>query len=212
MLSPGPWVQNANCVRRNERDVHAGITAEDTEKHLSVVEQVNNVTWLFRSWELPLYATAQPSPCQGGGITTLVCSGLNGGVPCWDCTLKTTVLDSLVRDLRPAHRREGEEVIRSAAVGGGLTIPGTQEPSVPHARRSAARWVLVQTEEGLPWWLSSKEPAQQCRRRRFDSWVGKRPWRRKWQPTPVFLPGKSHGQRNLVGYSLWGRTESDTTE
>ena len=37
-------------------------------------------------------------------------------------------------------------------------------------------------------------------------------WRRKWQPTPVFLPGKSHGGRNLVGCSLWGREESDTTE
>ena len=38
------------------------------------------------------------------------------------------------------------------------------------------------------------------------------PWRRKWQPTPVFLPGKSHGQRSLAGYSPWGRKESDTTE
>ena len=37
-------------------------------------------------------------------------------------------------------------------------------------------------------------------------------WRRKWQPTPVFLPGKSHGQRSLVGCSPWGRKESDTTE
>ena len=35
-------------------------------------------------------------------------------------------------------------------------------------------------------------------------------WRRKWQPTPVFLPGESHGQRNLAGYSLWGHKESDT--
>ena len=34
---------------------------------------------------------------------------------------------------------------------------------------------------------------------RFDPWVGKIPWRKKWQPTPVFLPGKSHGQRSLVG-------------
>ena len=50
---------------------------------------------------------------------------------------------------------------------------------------------------GLPWWLSGKEAACQCRRRRFDSWVRKIPWRRKWQPTPVFLPGKSHGQRSL---------------
>ena len=37
-------------------------------------------------------------------------------------------------------------------------------------------------------------------------------WRRKWQPTPVFLPGESHGQGSLVGCSPWGRTESDTTE
>ena len=38
------------------------------------------------------------------------------------------------------------------------------------------------------------------------------PWRRKWQPTPVFLPGESHGRRSLGGYSQWGRKESDTTE
>ena len=37
-------------------------------------------------------------------------------------------------------------------------------------------------------------------------------WRRQWQPTPVLLPGKSHGRRSLVGFSLWGREESDTTE
>ena len=46
----------------------------------------------------------------------------------------------------------------------------------------------------------------------FDSWVGKIFWRRKWQPTPVFLPGKFLGQRSLVGYSTWGHKESDTTE
>ena len=46
----------------------------------------------------------------------------------------------------------------------------------------------------------------------FDPWVGKIPWRRKWQPTPVFLPEKSHGWRSLVGYSPWGHKESDTTE
>ena len=43
-------------------------------------------------------------------------------------------------------------------------------------------------------------------------WVGKTPWRREWQPTPVFLPGEFQGQRNLVGCSPWGRKESDTTE
>ena len=46
----------------------------------------------------------------------------------------------------------------------------------------------------------------------FHPWVGKIPWRRKWQPTPVLLPGKSHGRRSLVGYSPRGRKESDTTE
>ena len=42
--------------------------------------------------------------------------------------------------------------------------------------------------------------------------LGRSPWRRKWQPTPVFLPGEFHRQRGLVGYSPWGRKESDTTE
>ena len=54
----------------------------------------------------------------------------------------------------------------------------------------------------LPWWLSSKDStnAYQCRRCRFSIWVGKIHWRRKWQATPVFLPGESHGQRILVGH------------
>ena len=46
----------------------------------------------------------------------------------------------------------------------------------------------------------------------FDPWVGKNPWSQKWQPTSVFLPGESHGQKSLVGYSPWGLKESDTTE
>ena len=46
----------------------------------------------------------------------------------------------------------------------------------------------------------------------MDPRVGKIPRRREWHPAPVFLPGKSHGQRSLAGYSPWGRTESDTTE
>ena len=57
-----------------------------------------------------------------------------------------------------------------------------------------------------------KESACQCKRRGFDPWVRKLPWRRKWQPPPIFLPGKSHGWRSLVGYSPWSREELDTTE
>ena len=45
-----------------------------------------------------------------------------------------------------------------------------------------------------------------------ETWVRKIRWRRKWQSTPVLLPGKFHGQRSLVGYSSWGRKKSDTTE
>ena len=52
----------------------------------------------------------------------------------------------------------------------------------------------------------------QCGRPRFDPWAGKIPWRRKWQATPVFLPGKCHGPWSLVGYHPWGCKESDTTE
>ena len=61
-------------------------------------------------------------------------------------------------------------------------------------------------------WLSGKESACQCRRHRFDPWIGKILGRRKWQPTPVFLPGESQGQRSLEGYSPRGCKEMATTE
>ena len=67
--------------------------------------------------------------------------------------------------------------------------------------------------KGFPGGASAKEPACQCRihkRHRFNPWVGKLPWRRAWHPTPVPLPGKSHGQRSLVGYSPQGHKELDT--
>ena len=53
---------------------------------------------------------------------------------------------------------------------------------------------------------------QETQRCGFNPWVRKIPWRRKLQPTPVFLPGESHGQRSLAGYSRWGHKESDMTE
>ena len=63
--------------------------------------------------------------------------------------------------------------------------------------------------------FSGKESAYQCKRHkgcRFDPWVGKIPWRRAWQLTPVFLPRESHGQRSLVGYSPLDHKQSDMTE
>ena len=68
-------------------------------------------------------------------------------------------------------------------------------------------WQVSKLSLGLSRWLSGKESTCQCTRR-----VGKIPWRRKWHPTPVFLPGEFHGQRSLAGYSPWSCKESDTTE
>ena len=68
---------------------------------------------------------------------------------------------------------------------------------------------------GFPGGTSDEEPTCQCRRwkrRGFDPWIGKIPWRKAWQPTPVFLPGESHGQRSLVGATVHRVTESDMTE
>ena len=54
---------------------------------------------------------------------------------------------------------------------------------------------------GLPWWLRQWRIHLQCGRPGFNPWLEKIPWRKKWQPTPVFSPGESHGQRSLAGYS-----------
>ena len=82
-----------------------------------------------------------------------------------------------------------------------------------------AQIVIRADKTGFPGGSVLKESACQCRRlgfshRRceFDLWVRKIPWRRKWQPAPVFLVGRSHGQRKLVAYSPWGLKESDMTE
>ena len=68
---------------------------------------------------------------------------------------------------------------------------------------------------GFPGGASGKEPTCQCRkykRHGFDPWVRKIPWRRVWQPNPVCLPGESHEQRRLAGYSPRAHKESDMTD
>ena len=60
--------------------------------------------------------------------------------------------------------------------------------------------------------MEREESTCRCRRPGFHPWVGKIPWRMKWQPTPVFLPGESQGQGSLVGCRVWDHTESDTTK
>ena len=73
--------------------------------------------------------------------------------------------------------------------------------------------LMIGCKLGFPGGTSGKEPTCQCRRckrLRFRPFVRKIPWRRAWQPTPLFLPRESHGQRGLVGYSPLGCKESDT--
>ena len=72
--------------------------------------------------------------------------------------------------------------------------------------------VLAFPKGTVPGGSDGKSVCLQCRRPGFDLWVGKIPWRRKWQPTPVLLAGKSHGWRSLVDYNPWGHKESDTNE
>jgi len=72
--------------------------------------------------------------------------------------------------------------------------------------------ISVSQRLGFPDDSDGKESVSSASRPRFNPWVGKIPWRRKWQPTPVFLPGELHEQRSLVGYSPWHCKELDVTD
>jgi len=74
-------------------------------------------------------------------------------------------------------------------------------------KRNIMRYHLY-VKSGLCQWLSGKRICPQCRRHDFDPWLGKIPWRRKWQPTPVFLPRKSQGQRSFA--TVHGVAKSQT--
>ena len=98
--------------------------------------------------------------------------------------------------------------------GQSLRITQARDTTIPTAK---TRNLLIHKTQGivlnwLPMWCSVKESACQWRRCGFNPGVRKIPWRRKLQPTPVFLPGKSHGQRGLAGYSSWCCKELDMTE
>ena len=90
----------------------------------------------------------------------------------------------------------------------------TQSSFVSLPIQCSANYKTFSTLLWLPRWCSGKESAYQCRRykrRRFIPSVWKIPWSKKWQSTPAFLPGKFHGQRNLVGYSHWGHKGKSQT-
>ena len=81
----------------------------------------------------------------------------------------------------------------------GLPFPSPGDLPDPGMPGSQVATVLGRI--GLPWWCRGQSVCLQYGRTGFNPWVGKIPWRRKWQPTPVFLPGESHGWRSLVGCS-----------
>ena len=93
---------------------------------------------------------------------------------------------------------------------GDLPYPGIEpvSPSSPALQVNS----LPPSQRGFSGGGSGEEPTCQCRKSGFHPWVRKIPGRRKWQPTPVFLPRESHGQGNLAGYIPWTHKESDTTE
>ena len=94
-----------------------------------------------------------------------------------------------------------------------LGLPDTlREASVSYCQKHCHQTSELAYPLSFPGGSDSKIVCLQCWRPGFNPWVGKIPWRRKWQATPVLLPGKFHGWRNLVGYHPWGRKESDTTE
>ena len=109
---------------------------------------------------------------------------------------------------QPGHW-DSEVASRGCALGQDHTKSEIFRYATPSMRSEHVPDLLVLRTEGRlrPHWsfpggASGKEPACLCRRhkrRRFNPWVGKIPWRKTWQSTPVFLPGESHGQESLVG-------------
>ena len=88
-----------------------------------------------------------------------------------------------------------------------VVLFSSNSPSSPSTKRFNYKYM-----KSWAFPVAQQRTCLQCRGHGFDPWVGKIPWRRKQQPTPLFLPGKSHGQRSLVGYSAEGHKELDTTD
>ena len=127
----------------------------------------------------------------------------------------STMWETWVRSLGWEDSLKKEMATHSSTLA--LKISWTEELGAgycPWGRKESGttEWLHFSIIKGFPWWLRRESLCLQCGRPGFQPWVGKIPWRRKWQSIPVLLPGKFHGQRSLVGYSLWGHKESDMTE
>ena len=146
---------------------------------------------------------------------------------CWHVDMLTLVIRDHLGPpgrLPPGFQNISVEISNQILIFQGLTtcITSLPSPAVYFESFTTSGHLLQCSEKdgwnsdqlilpvGLPWWLSGKESACQCKRHSFNPWVGKIPWRRKWQSTLVFMPGKSHGQRTLVGYTVHGVAKSWT--
>ena len=155
------------------------------------------------------------SPCAGG------CGGRAGsGVSAGPSSRSLCWRPS--RRWRPGWRREKLRQSRARAPPRPAGVTARQRPVLvqscwSRSRGSGPRGRVPLTCErcplpGAPGGSDCEEPACSAGGPGFHPWVGKIPWRRAWQPTPVSLPRESHGQRSLEGYGPRGRKESDTTE
>ena len=150
---------------------------------------------LFAAWGLPTLSTAPASGCLYGWLPDLSSREDDSGLA------------------QPSLGSEPFMVYKAPSLVSVMpnTAPGiTDTPVSPDgAQQRGLLWTPPPATTlhvpALPLWdFPDKEFTCQCRRHRrcgFDFWVRKIPWGREWQPTPVFLPGKSHGQRSLAGYS-----------
>ena len=120
---------------------------------------------------------------------------------------RKSIVIVLLRQIRKEHRMRWSNSTRVMQQEQGLGLEPSQFGLNPYSKNlpvSALQNVVFYWIKGFLWWVSGKASACWCKRHSFDPGSGRIPWRRKWQLTPVFLPGKSHGQRSLAGYGPGG--------
>ena len=144
--------------------------------------QDGSCTWRFSSW-------CWPSPGSSAWA--------------WNCPQMALHMASWTSlRMRPGFWQEVSQELN----------PKEQDPLRKHRPSLSLRYTSSTLKLGLPWCLTWSKICLECGRPRFDPWVRKIPWRREWQPTPVFLPGEFHWLRSLVSYSPWSRREPDMAE
>ena len=156
---------------------------------------------------------------EGGNIYTYVHSGTSGKEPtCQWGRRKRSGFDPWVRKIPLEKWMTIYSSILAWRTPWTEELVGLQCTRPQRVGRDRSNWVcmhkhthshthtLTHTHMGFSGGASGKKPACQCKKCKrcgFNPWVWKIPWRRAWQPTPIFLPGECHGQMSLVGYHPW---------